>query len=91
MLRAVAHMMEPMLKSATEEIRSTGRPNMSEILAMNGIETDVESRYAVPTQKPWVAVALRSSTMACCGRNRLAMLSGLLHEAGVIGVQVHSH
>lgn len=52
MLGAVAHTMDPMVNITTEEIRSIGRPNISEIAARNGMLTDVESKYAVPTQKP---------------------------------------
>jgi hypothetical protein len=44
MLGAVAHVMEPIVNITTEETRSIGRPNISEIAARNGMLTDVESR-----------------------------------------------
>lgn len=62
---ATAQMMEPIVNIKMEKIKRIGRPNMSDIEARNGIATDVDSRYAVPTQKLWVAVPPRSSTIAC--------------------------
>lgn len=44
MLGAVAHTMDPIVNITTEETRSIGRPNISEIAARNGMLTDVESR-----------------------------------------------
>lgn len=64
MFGAAQQMAVPTVNIRIEKKSRRGRPNILLSDAMNGMKTALDSRYAVPTQTPWVVVPSRSITMS---------------------------